>query len=42
MEKITLVEKRKVVERDPACYGREFDENSNPLQAPQRRHSFLS
>jgi hypothetical protein len=33
MEKITLVEKRKVVERDPVCCG------NYPLQAPQRRCS---
>jgi hypothetical protein len=33
MEKIPLVERRKVVERDPACCG------NCPLQAPQRRRS---
>jgi hypothetical protein len=33
MEKITLVERRKVVERDPTCCGR------FPLQGPQRRRS---
>jgi hypothetical protein len=32
-EKIALVERRKVVERDPACCG------NSPLQAPQRRRS---
>jgi hypothetical protein len=30
-EKIALVERRKLVERDPACCG------NSPLQAPQRR-----
>jgi hypothetical protein len=33
MEKIPIVERRKVVERDPACCG------NCPLQAPQRRRS---
>jgi hypothetical protein len=33
MEKIALMEMRKVVERGPACCGR------IPLQAPQRRRS---
>jgi hypothetical protein len=36
VEKITLVERRKVVERDPTCCG------NCPLQAPQRRRSHSS
>ena len=36
VEKIALVELRKVVERDPACCGRPL---VDPLQAPQRRRS---
>ena len=39
-EKDHLSGTEEVVERYPTCCGRELVENSDPLQAPQRRRSF--